>query len=126
MLQVATLITSKILYTPFVFASTLGGEIGDGVDKIANGNVTTTATGVAALTDFISQIIKIALPLAVLALLLLMGYGGFLMISSQGNPEKLGEAKEVISNALIGFAVIVCAGAFLIVINNVLNLGITY
>jgi hypothetical protein len=59
-------------------------------------------------------------------LLLLLGYGGFLMTTSQGNPEKLNEAKEVITNALIGFVVIVSAGAILIVANNILNLGITY
>lgn len=125
MLEVMFSLFNKIMMLPFVTGQ-LAGEIGDSVDDIANSDITATGSGVDALASFISQIIGIALPVAVLCLLLLLGYGGILMTTSQGNPEKLNEAKDVITNALIGFVVIVSAGVILIVANNVLNLGITY
>jgi hypothetical protein len=125
MLDAVLTIINSVSYIPFVLAD-LGSEIGDNIDELANGTAPVAGSGLAALTDFIGILIKIAMPVAILCLLLLMGYGAFLMTTSQGNPEKLNEAKEVITNALIGFAVIVSSGAILIAANSILNLGISY
>ena len=73
-------------------------------------------------TDLINGIIRIALPVGVLALVGLSVYAGYLMITSQGNPEKLNEAREVITNAIIGFALIALSVSILLLIQNVLDL----
>lgn len=73
-------------------------------------------------TDLINGIIGIALPVGVLALIGLSIYAGYIMITSQGNPEKLNEAREVITNAIIGFALIALSVSILLLLQNVLGL----
>jgi cell division protein FtsX len=47
-----------------------------------------------------------------------------MMMTSQGNPDKLQEAKQVITNAIIGFVVILLCVAILLLISNTLGLNI--
>lgn len=72
----------------------------------------------------VQMIIDIATPVAVIAVVLLLVYGGFMMMTSQGNPDKLQEAKQVITNAIIGFVVILLCVAILLLISNTLGLKI--
>ncbi len=72
--------------------------------------------------DLISAVLGVAVPVAIMALVGLSAYAGFLMLTSQGNPEKLAEAKEVISNALTGFGLIALSVALLLVIQSVLKI----
>jgi hypothetical protein len=79
------------------------------------------ATGVEGL---VNSIIRIAIPLGVLSAIGLLTYAAFMMITSQGNPEKLAEAKDVVTNALIGFAMIALSVSILLMIQNSLNLPV--
>jgi hypothetical protein len=72
----------------------------------------------------VQMIINIATPVAVIAVVLLLVYGGFMMMTSQGNPDKLQEAKQVITNAIIGFVVILLCVGILLLISNTLGLNI--
>lgn len=72
----------------------------------------------------VQMIINIATPVAVIAVVLLLVYGGFMMMSSKGDPDKLQEAKQVITNAIIGFVVILLCVAILLLISNTLGLKI--
>jgi hypothetical protein len=48
---------------------------------------------------------------------------GYKMVSSQGNPDKLKEAKEMITNAIIGLVFILLSVSILGLVSNVFNLG---
>ncbi len=55
---------------------------------------------------YYNQAVLIAFPLAVIVLI----YGGYLYITSTGNPETLGEAKGLITGAIIGLILLLLAG----------------
>lgn len=85
-----------------------------------------TEEGVPAIGQFVQSLVNFAIPIAVISCLFLLVYAGYTMVTSQGNPEKLTEAKEIVTNALSGFALIVLSTVILILINNTLKLGIPY
>ncbi len=100
-------------YLPSAKADVLSDRLGD-IQKATNEK------------DLISSILQVAVPVAIMALVGLSAYAGFLMITSQGNPEKINEAREIITNALMGFGLIVLSVAILLIIQSVLKLpGIT-
>lgn len=74
--------------------------------------------------DIVRIIKDIAIPLSVICVVLLLVYGGYMLMSSKGDPDKLQEAKQVITNAIIGFVVILLCVAILILISNTLGLNI--
>lgn len=74
--------------------------------------------------DFVKRITEIAIPLSVICVVLLLVYGGFMLMSSKGDPDKLQEAKQVITNAIIGFVVVLLCVAILLLISNTLGLKI--
>ena len=75
--------------------------------------------------DITNGIVRIALPLAGTAAVILLIIAGYKMITSQGNPDKLKDAKEMITNAIIGLVFILLSVSILALISNVFNLGIT-
>ena len=95
---------------------TLEGRLGDlegsGIDSLGGEG------------GLISAIANIAVPVAVLSLIVLVVYAGYLLISSQGNPDKLKEGKEVLTNAIIGFLVVLLSVVILLLISNTLGLDI--
>ena len=118
-------ILNKLMSLP-IQADQLGQEIGNGIKDITTQNPTTqnpTATGTSVISEFIANVIKVAIPIGVFSTIVLLAYGGYQMIMSQGNPEKLNEAKEIITNALIGFAVVVLAISILWFISSFFSLN---
>jgi hypothetical protein len=91
------------------------GSDGGGLFDVGEGN---------AIGDFAGNVISIALPLAGLATVILLVIAGYKMVSSQGNPDKLKEAKEMITNAIIGLVFILLSVSILGLISNVFNLGL--
>lgn len=74
--------------------------------------------------DLVDRIVGIALPLSIIAAFILLSYGGYLMVSSQGNPEKLQEAKSLITNAIIGLVVILASVGILVLLSDTLGLDV--
>lgn len=72
----------------------------------------------------VSMITGIAIPLSVICVVLLLVYGGYILMTSSGNPDKLAEGRQVITNAIIGFVVILLCVAILMLISNTLGLNI--
>jgi len=72
---------------------------------------------------FVDNLYRFAMPIAVLSLVLLGLYAGIVMLTSEGNPEKLNEAREILTNAVIGFVMIALAVALLRLLSNVLGLS---
>lgn len=107
----------NLLPTKKVYADALGNIVSS---QISN------ATQQQDLTGLVNALVELAIPLGVLAAVGLMSYAGYVMITSQGNPEKLGDAKEIATNAIIGFALVALSVAILLLIQNTLNIpGVT-
>lgn len=80
--------------------------------------------GFTSKEDFVQKIVDLAVPLRLRVLLFYWGYGGYLLISSQGSPDKLQEARSVITNAIIGLLVVLLCVAILLLISRSLQLNI--
>ena len=93
--------------------STLSGKLED-----LEGATASNSEGLVTIVK------NIAIPLSVICVVLLLIYGGYMLMSSKGDPDKLQEAKQIITNAIIGFVVILLCVAILILISNTLGLGI--
>jgi hypothetical protein len=98
------------------YAGSLGKEL---EDKLIE---TTESTGT---DDLINNILSFAIPLSVVCVVVLVVYAGYLLMSSQGNPDKLQEGKEIITNALIGFAIVLLSVAILFLLSNTLGIDIS-
>jgi len=96
--------------------ASLGSTLNDELETIQKDGATDQTV--------VQMIINIATPIAVIAVVLLLVYGGFMMMTSKGDPDKLQEAKQVITNAIIGFVVILLCVAILLLISNTLGLNI--
>jgi protein-S-isoprenylcysteine O-methyltransferase Ste14 len=96
--------------------ASLGSTLNSELEKIQQDGATDQTV--------VQMIINIATPIAVIAVVLLLVYGGFMMMTSKGDPDKLQEAKQIITNAIIGFVVILLCVAILLLISNTLGLNI--
>lgn len=123
-----SIILAKILEFPFVFirADALGSQLGDKFGELTDTIETTGGTGNEAISNFVNKFISFAIPLGVVAAVGLLSFAGYTMMVSQGNPEKLKEAKEIVTNAITGFAIIALSVVILIIVNNVFNLGVSF
>jgi hypothetical protein len=79
---------------------------------------------ITGIDGVVSAITRIALPLAGTAAVILLIVAGYKMISSRGNPDKLTDAKEMATNAIIGLVFILLSVAILGLISSVFNLDI--
>ena len=79
---------------------------------------------ITGIDGIINAITRLALPLAGTAAVILLIIAGYKMISSQGNPDKLTDAKEMATNAIIGLVFILLSVAILGLISSVFNLDI--
>ncbi|MHC1716621.1 MAG: hypothetical protein AB9915_01845 [Candidatus Dojkabacteria bacterium] len=105
------------LFIDKIFAQGLGEGLNEGVSQLESGDITTKE-------GLVDAIVKIAVPLSVISLILLVVYAGYLLMSSQGNPDKLQEGREIITNAVIGFLVVLLSVAILLLVSNTLGLGV--
>ena len=75
-----------------VHAESLQGKFGELVGTTAGGG----------FEDFVKAFVQFAVPLGVFCALVLLGFAAFAMITSAGNPDKLKDAREIATNAVIG------------------------
>lgn len=105
----------NLFFIQKVYAQRLGDGIGGVVDDPGS---------IKDEEDLVNRIVGAALPIAVIAAFILLSYGGYLMVSSQGNPEKLQEAKSLITNAIIGLVVILASVGILVLLSDTLGLDV--
>ena len=79
-----------------------------------------------SVEGIVNSLINIALPLAGFCAIVLFVIAGYQMITSQGNPDKLKEAKDMITNAVIGLVFILLSVSILVLISSVFNLGAAF
>lgn len=65
------------------------------------------SSGDLKLGHIIGRVLQFMLPLAGVILLIVLIWGGFDFMMSQGNPEKLKSAQAKITTGLIGFALLI-------------------
>ena len=80
--------------------------------------------GSDSFESFTQNLLNLAVPLGVFVALVLLSYSAFVMITSAGNPEKLKDAREIATNAVIGAVVIALSVVILVVLDRALGLGI--
>ena len=67
--------------------------------------------------DYINCIYRFATWLAIGLAILMMIWGGYKYITSQGNPDTIEEAKTIISGAIVGLVLLILARLILTVIS---------
>lgn len=106
------------IFVQKAFASSLGSKIGSEIgDKVNFQDINDQDA-------LVTTIIEISIPLGVACAVILLVYGGYIMMSSQGNPDKLQEARSVVTNAIVGLLVILLSVSILLIISNSLGLNI--
>ena len=81
---------------------------------------------VTAMKDYVAPTMQTLTALAALASVFFIVWGGFLYMSSRGNPDKLDQAKRVLKNALIGLVIVLGAGTLTAILNGAMgNAGST-
>jgi amino acid transporter len=80
----------------FSFAQEYENELTQGTIIVEEGD----------LIKIIFEIIRYLLSFLGVAAVLIIIYGGFLWMSAGGNPEKVGKAKKIITQAIIGLIII--------------------
>lgn len=73
---------------------------------------------------FMDSFIALAVPLSVFAVFALLAFAGYKLMTSQGDPDKLKEGKEVITNAIIGFLFILMSVAILLLLSDLFGINI--
>ena len=98
------------LFLIFLAGSVSGAlNITNSVDYI---NATGTGAGYSStvtFTDIIAAIIQALLGLVGVIFFIMIIYGGVAWMTAAGNPEKVGKAKKLIINAVIGLAIVTAA-----------------
>lgn len=77
----------------------------------------------ASLGKIVSNLIPFFLGFAGIGLLLYLIYGGFSYLTSSGDPKKTEAAKGIITNAIIGFFLVVVAFWLTQLLNFIFHLG---
>lgn len=106
---ITLLYASATSFATHVYADVLSDRIDDVIDSKND-------------SDLVSSILRLSVPLAITALIALFVYATYQMLTSQGNPDKLNEARETITNAILGFLLIALSVAILVLIQNVLQI----
>lgn len=105
-----------MIYNTKIYASSLS----DLLD-----NFQTSAEDSTGMGPFMEAIISFAIPLSAISVFILLAFAAYKLMTSQGNPDKLKDAKEQISNAIIGFIFILLSVAILALLSSILNLDIS-
>jgi hypothetical protein len=77
--------------------------------------------GSTDLSAFLANLLKLVAQIAFPIIVLFMVYVGFLFVSSQGNPEKLKEAKSYFFWAIVGAILVLGAEALSLAIRATVN-----
>lgn len=84
-------------------------------------NIEAPAQGYKDLGKFVTNILQLSFVIAVLVVLFMLVWGAFEWITSGGDKEAVGKARNRIINALIGLAVLAVAFALFKVAGNFLG-----
>jgi hypothetical protein len=107
----------------FFFSDAAFAQEGDtfGVEQVEEADIALPSTDIRVV---VARIIRAVLGLLGLLTVILMIYGGFLIMTSAGSEEKVAQGKKVLINTSIGLAIILSAFTITQFIINALTSGI--
>lgn len=114
-LKIAT-VAIFIIVTVAVFVMFYGrvfAQASLGIEAIGS-----TGLGTRDLKDLIMTVVQILLGFLGIVAVIIILYGGYLYMTSEGEPDKIDKAKKVIINAVIGLAIILSAFAIVTYVIN--------
>ncbi len=100
-----------------VYAQSLGQRFTDVIDPVEKVDPDNP------VAPYIDKIVKVAAPIAVISCFILLVYGGYLLSASSGNPDKIQEAKSIMTNAVIGLLVVLLSVVILLIISNTIGVS---
>ncbi len=118
----AFIVLAGVLSLFFIFSAhslLAQSSVSNGVDVIQS-SIGLTARDPRAI---VATIIKYALGLLGIIVVVIIIYGGWLYMSSGGEEEKIGQAKKIIINAVIGLAIILLSYAMVLFVVRLLGIG---
>lgn len=74
-----------------------------------------------SIEEVVIALLSLLQPIVVFAFVGMIIYGGWLYLTSQGNDDKIKQAKQVITAAIVGFIIIVLAPALVRLIASILG-----
>ena len=77
--------------------------------------------GVSNITQLINKLIYYLQIVAVPIVAIMVLYAGFKIMTSEGDPKGLGDAKKIILYAAIGYGIILIGSGFVYIIKDILN-----
>ncbi|MCD4705795.1 hypothetical protein K8R61_01815 [bacterium] len=94
------------------------GGLGDTADQAG---FNTSVTETSSISKAIGEIIGIFLSFLGIIFFILMVYGGFMWMTAAGNQDKVGTAKKIIANAILGLIIVFSAYIITYIITNELS-----
>ena len=76
-----------------------------------------------SLEEIITSLLSLIQPVVVIAFVGMILFGGWTYLTSQGEPEKIAKAKQIIVAAFVGFAIIVVAPELVKLMANILGVN---
>lgn len=77
-----------------------------------------TSGAISVMRDYIAPTVQILVGLASIACVFFLVHGGYLYITSRGNPESLENAKRILRNALVGLVLVIGAATLTTVLSS--------
>jgi hypothetical protein len=110
----AIALTASLSFFSFAYAqnATTGGVVPDECRSEAQQAAQASGTESCTVGSLVTLVIRIVYYLITMAgsvVLLYMLWGGLQMLISAGNPDGVKKGKQTIYNALLGFAIVLCA-----------------
>lgn len=77
-----------------------------------------TSAAISVMRDYIAPTMQILVGLASIACVFFLIHGGYMYITSRGNPESLDSAKRILKNALIGLVLVIGAATLTTILSS--------
>ncbi|OGK22034.1 hypothetical protein A3C23_03040 [Candidatus Roizmanbacteria bacterium RIFCSPHIGHO2_02_FULL_37_13b] len=100
------------------------GGASSGPFEIQGPLVGPNGTPINTMADVISIVLKFLIPFAGILLFVYLVWGGFTLLTSQGEPEKIGSGKKKITYAIFGFILLVFSYLLVGIISRILGVGL--
>ncbi len=77
-----------------------------------------TSGAISVMRDYIAPTVQILVGIASIASVFFLVHGGYLYITSRGNPESLENAKRILRNALVGLVLVIGAATLTTILSS--------
>jgi TRAP-type C4-dicarboxylate transport system permease small subunit len=85
------------------------------------GGITPAPGAPGSIGELVTNLLGVILPLLTILFVVIIVYGGFTYMTSAGDPKKLDQARGILTNAVIGIAIVLFAFVIREIILNALS-----